>query len=325
MESGARLSDRRFDASLAQKIEREVSLLRPTRLTPELVAWGDGPDPAKFWIPEDLVPLWDTPEYAALTPEQKLRYNQYCALHKSESFIWLERYLIIVPLTRLLGDAACSPALRTLIESFIADERAHNASLRRLLVLARPDFYANRDYYFLVTSRKFRAVAALMTALPKLLSSWALFMGAVEESTITTSQCYRQAGDTVDRLFADVFMLHAQDEARHCKLDSVVAEWLVSSQTGWRKRVNARMLDLAFQTYFDPSWGFNTSIKQLVADFPELRASEKAMIRRAQEARAPSTARILVDGDIAPITARNVERFDMLRDAVDHLLARSRP
>ncbi|HLF58642.1 MAG TPA: diiron oxygenase [Alphaproteobacteria bacterium] len=310
-----------LDPSLAKRIEREVSLLRPTRLTPDQVTWGAGPSPDKFWVPENMVPLWGSPEYESLSDAQRLRYNQYYALQKSEYFIWLERYLVMAPLAKILAGGVPHGSLVKLLESFIADEEGHNASLQHLIVTARPDLYKNRVFYFVAPSPKFRLVTAAINLAPRTLSGWVLFAGAIEENTILTSQCYRQAGDKVDRLFAEVYMLHAQDEARHCKFDALLAEWLIADQTGWRKHVNAKVLELIFITYFDPSWGFDRPIQQLAADFPELRGRELAMIRRSQEAHAPATASILIDGAVAPLTSKNAERYDILAAAVRHLIS----
>jgi P-aminobenzoate N-oxygenase AurF len=308
-----------LDPDLAGRIERELSLLRPTRLTTGAMAWGDGPDPEKFWIPEDMAPLWGSPEYAGLTPAQRRRYNQYCALHKAESFIWLEHEFVIAPLTKILDAGVPGTAFRALIDSFVADERAHSAALGRLLELARPDIYKSKTYYFFVPSARFRLATALIAGLPRLLSGWVLFLAGIEESTITTSQCYRQAGEAVDRVFTDLHVLHAQDEARHCKLDALIAEWLISRQTGWKQRVNAKMLDFTFQSYFDPRWGYTVPVERLVSDFPELGAREDAMLARTQEAMTPSLVKFAAEGEAAPITASNAKKFDMLETAIEHL------
>lgn len=320
------MSGRIEDAALAQKIEREVTLLRPTRLTPGSVRWGGGPDHASLWIPEDLVPLWDTAEYAALAADQRRRYNQYYALQKTEQFVWFERFLLLEPLEALLksGDSI-SPALRTLLESFVADERQHNASLVHLLRLSRPDLYARGDFFFFTPPAAFRLIARIMALLPRLLSSWMLFVGTLEEQTITISQKYREKAETVDPLFAEVYMLHAQDEARHCKLDTILAECFVARQTGWRKRVNAFALGLAFQNYFGTDWGYEAPIERLVVDFPELTAQESMLVKRAGDSRSPEFAKILIDGELAPITAKNAERFEMLERAVHRLIPAARP
>ena len=103
-----------------------------------------------MWISEDLTPLGNMPAYEDLIEEQRLRYNQYYAIEMAEQFIWLERYCIIAPLQRLLRGEMPTPSLRTLLESFVADEKLHNASLRRLLVLACPDLYEKPPFYFFV-------------------------------------------------------------------------------------------------------------------------------------------------------------------------------
>lgn len=310
-----------LDSDLARRVEREHSLLRPTRLTIEAMDWGRGPDPGKFWIPEDMVPLWDSPEYAGLTAAQRRRYNQYCALHKAESFIWLEHEFVIAPLTRILAGTVPDSAFRALIESFVADERAHSAAIGRLLELARPDIYKSKTYYFFVPSARFALATKLIAGLPRLLSGWVLFLAGIEESTITTSQCYRQAGDTVDPVFTELHVLHAQDEARHCKLDALIAEWLISNQTGWKQRINARMLDFTFQSYFDPDWGYTVPVERLAADFPELAARKGAMLARTREAMTPSLVKFAAEGEAAPITASNAKKFDMLETAIEHVFA----
>ncbi len=84
------MADQALDTGFRERVEQAAARLKPTRLSPELVPWGDGPDPDRFWVPECLLPLWGTPAYDDLTDEQRLRYNQYYALELSEQFLWLE-------------------------------------------------------------------------------------------------------------------------------------------------------------------------------------------------------------------------------------------
>jgi hypothetical protein len=316
------VADQEISSELRRRIEREASDLKPTRLTLDTVSWGDGPDAGKLWIPDDLTPLRNMPAYEDLTEEQRLRYNQYYALEMTEQFIWLERYCIIPPLQRLLREAIPTPSLRTLLESFVADERHHNASLYRLLQLARPDLYEKSPFYFFVPPWKVRLVTGVMVRLPRLLSSWVLLIGTLEEQTVMISQVYRNSNTDVDPLFAEVYALHAQDEGRHCKLDSMNAEWLIAPQSGWAERVNGKFLDLAFQAYHDVGWGCDRPIRQLVADFADLRDREAAMIDQTMAARTGASAgRCFSDQALSPITARNVERYAMLDRAIRHLTA----
>ncbi len=308
-----------LETELRRRIEREASDLKPTRLTLDTVSWGDGPDAGKFWIPEDLVPLWSTPAYDDLTPEQRLRYNQYYALQMAEEFIWLERYLTIGSLTSLLRGEVPTPSLRTLLESFVTDEQHHNASLYRLLELARPDIYENSPFYFFVPPWQVGLIVGAMTRLPRLLSGWGLFTGALEEQTILISRRYRDGNKDIDPVFASVYILHAQDEARHCKLDSMIAEWLITGQHGWAKRINAKVLGIAFQAYYSIGWGLDRPIRRLVADFPDLRDREAGMIRQAMGARSATYTDSLLDRSTSPITSRNAERYEMLDRAVRRL------
>jgi len=308
-----------ISSELRGRIEREASDLKPTRLTPDAVSWGAGPDPGKVWISEDLTPLGNMPAYEDLTEEQRLRYNQYYAMEMAEQFIWLERYCIIAPLQRLLRGEMPTPSLRTLLESFVADERHHNASLYRLLQLARPDIYEKSPFYFFVPPWKVSFLTGVMVRLPRLLSSWVLLIGTLEEQTVTISQSYRNSNTDIDPLFAEIFALHAQDEGRHCKLDSMNAEWLINGQSGWAKRVNAKFLDLAFRAYHDVSWGCDRPIRQLVADFADLRDREAGMIEQTMAARSGAHIKRFMDGSCSPITARNAERYEMLDRAIRRL------
>ena len=313
------MADLAIGSELRRRIDREASVLKAPRLTPEAVSWGDGPDPSKFWIPESMVALSGTPAIEQLTDEERLRFNQYCALMLTEQFIWLEGRLIIPPLERLLRGTVPGPSLRILIESFVIDERAHSASLYRLLELARPEFYRTGALHFFAPPRKVRLLIALMARLPRLLSGWVLFSGVLEEHTIAISRCYKEAGAEVDPLFARVYGLHAIDEARHCKLDTLIAEWLIDRQDGWEKRVNEKLFSLAFHAYYDPDWGYDRLVGQLVADFPALGGAKAEIIRKTINARSQAAAELWFNQSVSPITLRNARNYKMLDRAIRRL------
>ena len=311
------MADQALDAGFRQRIEEAAARLRPTRLSPELVPWGDGPDPDRFWVPENLVPLLGTQAYEELTDEQRLRYNQYYALELAEQFIWLEERFTIAGYAALLRGPVPSPALRTLIESLIADEEEHSASFGRLLKLARPDIYDNGvPLRFFTPPRKLYLLSALTARLPRLLSGWVFLVGVLEEATLIISRIYKEAGEGTDPVFARVHLLHAQDEARHCVIDSLVAEWLVDGQHGWAKRANAKILDLMFQAYYDPAWGYDRPIERLVADFPDLHGREAEIIKQVSDARSGQIVEYWFDPAMSPVTSQNVKRFDMLDQAI---------
>ncbi len=310
------------DSNLWQRIEREAAALKPSRLAPDQVAWGDGPDIAKQWIPEDLTPLSGTEIYGDLTDEQKLRYNHYYALRLAEDFIWLETYAVIPPLEGLLKGDVPTPAFRTLLKSFIVDEENHKATVWQLLRRARHDLYPTNEFVFCKPPSSVVWMAATATRFPRLLASWALFAGTCEERTIPISRGYKEAGDSVDPLFANVFTLHALDEARHCKLDSQIAEWLIAPQRRLPKWVNGTVLGLLSQAYLDPGWGSDTPIRYLVADFPVLDDREAEMIEATERARSGHYLQHLLDRSLHPLTVRNVERYPMLDRAIRRVAGR---
>lgn len=304
------------EPDLVQKIERAATGLQPPRLCLDNVPWGNGPDPGKFWIPESLAPLAGTGAYEDLTDAQRLRYNHYYALQMAEEFMWLERFMVIGPLRGLLRGTMPAPSMRTIIESFITDEQSHTACLDRLVRAARPDLYRARAFRFFAPPRAIRVFAAMAARMPRFLSAWALLVGALEEQTITISRTYKASGDGVDPIFATVYTLHAQDESRHCRQDSLIADWLVVNLDGLARRLNATILEHLFAAYCDVNWGYDNPVRQLAADFPDLKARATVLIEAAMANRGETYARGMLDRSVSPITSRNAERYPMLEQAL---------
>ncbi len=307
------------ESELRRKIDQAASGLKPTRLTPENVSWGTGPDHGKLWIPENLAPLAGTPAYARLTDEQRLRYNQYYALQMAEQFAWLERYMIIGPLRGLLRGALPTPSMRAIIDSFITDEHGHTASLLKLARMARPDLYGSREFRFFMPPPLVRFYAALAARLPRLLCGWVLLVGVLEELTILISRTYKESNDGIDPLFATIYTLHAQDEARHCRQDSLIADWLLVDQGAMAKGINASTLRLAFTAYYDAGWGYDQPVRQVAADFSDVGAWETELLEEAKTSCSAAFNGRLTDRTMLPITSRNAERYDMLGDVIRYL------
>ena len=231
-----------LDDKPLRRIEREAAALKPSRLSPDRVPWDRGPDAGKLWVPQNQTPLPETSLYASLTEEQRLRYNQYFALELSEEFIWLETYALVPHVKRLLKGQVPTPAFRVLLESFVVDEQNHTAAVWKLLRMARPDLYPKNDFFFFKPPPSVVGMVTITGWLPRLLSGGSLLAGLLEEKTINISHRYQEANDDVDPLFATVFTLHALDEARHCKIDSLITEWLIPPQRKLWKWINGKVL-----------------------------------------------------------------------------------
>ncbi len=309
-------------ASLLERIHVEAARLKASRLSPAALAEGERPDPYLPWIPDTLVPLWGTASYTHLSDDQRLRYNHYYALQMVEQFIWIENALALQPMRVLLAGTR-EPGLVRIIQSFVADEKDHSTVLWELAGRARPDLYRGQHHVLFRPPAKVRALALLMGRLPVMLSGWTLFLNVLEEHTLALNREYKQAGNTVDSLFARIHFLHAQDEARHCNLDSLLGAWLVEGQTGWCQRLNARALEYLMVFYYDVDWGWAQSLKQLVKDFPELRGRFPELLREASLSRGPEYLEHLFDSKTVPITTRNRSRHAMLDQAVGRVLRRA--
>ena len=265
------------------EIEREAATLRPPGFTPDLVPWGAGPDFHKFWIPEKMAPLAGSRVYGDLGEEQKLRYNQYCALQTIEKLIWIESYGITPTLVSLLTGDLPTPALRELLQSLLIDELNHTAAGWRLLRLAREDLYRKNKLFFFRPPPSVVRLATRVSRMPRLLSGWVFFYGSLEERL--PSLC-RESGNGIDPLFATVFALHTADEARHKRINALIAKWLVEPQgklAGW---INGRVMNRLSKAYRDTGWGGDGPILQLIKDFPELAQRKTQLIEETHRGRA---------------------------------------
>lgn len=293
--------------------------LKPPRCVPAALAGSARPDPRLLWMPEQLAPLYGTPSYGRLSPGERRTYNQYCAMHMAEQFIWLERFFILAPIVKLLERGRIPDRYLAILRSLVADEENHNTVFWNLLELARPDLYAKPGFRSFRVPARVAWAARLAEQCPRLLSSWVLLANYFEERSILVYREYDRAGSEVDGVFARVHALHAQDEARHCNLERLTAEWLLEGQGKAASQLNAWFLADTLRTYHDPSWGFDTAVRALVRDHPALEGSLPAFLDDAVRAHGPEYRRRLFDRGMAPITDRNRARFPILDSAIRRL------
>jgi hypothetical protein len=312
------IRDRSLDESSAA-VNAAVRAIKPARCVPAILEESARPDPGLFWIPEAVTSLCGTPGYDRLSADQRLAYNHYCAALMVEQFIWIETFFLVAPVATLLRRGGVPDAYLPVLRSFLADEENHNAVFWKLLGRARPDLYGEPGY------RLFRVPAALAFTVrlaerfPRLLSSWVLFGNFFEERSIALYRAYEKAGDRMDPLFCRVHALHAQDEARHCNVDRLVAEWLLAGQGKAASRVNGWFLGQTMRMYHDPRWGFDAPVRALVRDYPDLGGDLQMLLRDAVTARGADYLGNLFDRAVVPITDRNRRRFPILDSAIRSL------
>jgi P-aminobenzoate N-oxygenase AurF len=261
---------------------RERFLLRPAKLTSALVDTGSNPDVSRPWVPEILLPLYGAPSFAALSNGQRLCYNQAYARQLVEEFIWLERYMILAPVQRLSTRSGVDSDVSFVLSSFASDERNHVAGFSRLRELAIRVSNPATSRPLFNPPRLVRALARLASQFPTAFAFWTTVIQAFEEYAVKIGQTYKRDRN-VDRLFKDVFVAHAQDEARHCRYDDLLTDWLRPS--GATSSFHTRVADLFQSRYRSLGWGIDGPIRELVQVHPDLAGNVHVMIAEAKATR----------------------------------------
>jgi hypothetical protein len=261
---------------------RERSLLRPAKLTPALVEAAPALDVSRPWVPERLLPLYGTRSLAALSDAQRLRYNQAYARQLLEEFIWLERYLILAPVARLSQGPGLDPDVALVLRSFTSDESHHVASFSKLRELAIKASGLKVSTSLFNPPRSVRAFAGLAARLPSKFAFWTTVIQAFEDYAVKVGQTYKR-DRKVDTAFQDVFVAHAQDEARHCRYDRLLTAWLRPS--GPMNSFHERVADIFQSRYRSISWGLDGPIRELAEIHPDVAGKVNDMIADAKATR----------------------------------------
>jgi hypothetical protein len=247
-----------------------------------LIEAAPAPDLSRPWVPEGLLPLSGGRSLAELNDAQRLRYNHAYARQLLDEFIWLERCLILAPLTRLSGKAGLPPDVSLVLRSFTFDESHHVASFSRLRELAIEGDGPIVSTALFNPPRFVRALAALGGRFPVTFAFWTTVIEVFEEHAVKIGQAYKR-DQNVDPLFQDVFVAHAQDEARHCRLDRLLNAWL--RPAGPLNSFNERVAVSFLSRYRSTSWGLDGPIRELADVHPDVAGKVNDMIAEAEALR----------------------------------------
>jgi hypothetical protein len=236
-----------------------------------------------------LLPLYGTGSLAALSDAQRLRYNQAYARQLLEEFIWLERYLILAPVARLSQRSGLDPDVVLVLRSFISDEGNHIAGFSKLKELAIKASGPKVSSSLFNPPRSVRALAGLAARFPFKFAFWTTVIQALEDYAVKVGQTYKR-DRTVDTAFQDVFVAHAQDEARHCRYDRLLTAWLRPG--GRMNSLHQRMADVFQSRYRSISWGLDGPIRELAEVHPDVAGKVNVMIADAEAIRRSSMPHI---------------------------------
>jgi P-aminobenzoate N-oxygenase AurF len=262
---------------------REAALLRPAKLTVAL--FGEAPtlDVARPWVPDRLLPLYGGRGFESLTGVQRLCYNHAYARQILAEFTWAERYMIVAPLETICRTRRHDPDRSAVLHSFLSDERHHLESFFRIQEMAtaadsRPAKVVLRP------PQPIRAMVAIAARFPVKVSFWAAATEAFEQYTIKLGQSFHR-DETVDPLFREIFVAHARDEARHCRLDTLIEGWLRVEGGAFWNAVNRRLLSAFDTAYRSVDWGLDGPLRDLAERHPEISAKIPHLLAEAKALR----------------------------------------
>lgn len=262
---------------------KEASLLRPAKLTRALFAHSPTPDVTRSWVPEQLLPLYGGQGFERLTAPQRLRYNHAYARQLIAEFIWAESFVIVAPLKQICRTHKLDSDRSAVLQSFISDERHHIESFLHLGDLAAAaDQPASKSVFR--PPRALRALVAVAARFPVQLSFWAAATEAFEQYTIKLGQSFHR-DEGVDPLFREVFVTHARDEARHCRLDILIRSWLQAESSAAWNAVNGKLLSTFHAAYRSVDWGLDGPLRDLARNHPETAGKVPALLAEAKALR----------------------------------------
>ncbi len=264
---------------------REAALLRPAKLTTAVFTDAPPLDVTRPWVPDRLLPLYGGEGFERLTAPQRLCYNHAYARQILAEFIWAERFVIVAPLERICRSRSLDADQSAVLQSFMSDERHHLESFSRMSELTAA---ADPPAVPVVLKPPYviGAMLAMAARFPVQLSFWVSATEAFEQYTIKLGKSFNR-DESVDRLFREVFVAHARDEARHCRLDTLIGGWLRSESARWQA-VNTRLLSAFDASYRSVDWGLDGPLHELARRHPETADKIPSLLAEAKALRRAS-------------------------------------
>jgi hypothetical protein len=262
------------------------------------------------FLPDALTPLFHTPSHAALTAEQRLRYNQLHGLYVNEQILFFEESLAEPVLGGLLRLPLPDGVDRAL-HRFRDDEAAHSLMFRELNRQLAPELYARSDFRFIPASRGARRVLGAIGRHPRWFPLLLWLMLMLEERSLHYGREIVRAAATLEPRVVETQTRHLRDEAHHVRWDQEVLDWLWPRTERPLRRLNAALFTWLVGEFFSvPRRGAVAVIDELARQCPELEARRPGL---AGEVRAlagrPVFHASLYSRGIAPQTFRRFDRW----------------
>lgn len=280
------------------------------------------PDRSKLWAPPSFGNLSYLKSFALLTKEQQHRYNQLYSLSLLEHFIWFEE-LLLCPLVRNILKEEKDPVWKKAFEIFIEDEERHSEMFWRLLQLAEPKMYPERQFKFFGLKPFEVKTLNFMIAHPKKILIWIWLGIFFEERTLDYSKRFvdiqLKSPGLVDPNFVLAHRLHLIDEARHFQLDVHLVERFYKPAHWIYKKFASVLYYRMMAAYTSPRRAAIKRLRMIQEEFPDLQ--EETVQKILEEVPSlGSNAQFLKMGfgkQAVPRSRELIGQFEELRPVLD--------
>lgn len=228
-------------------------------------------DYSKFFIPEEMTPLFFTAVYRDLSRDQKLRFNQLYTSSFHEQFMNLEKVLVSHLIPALIARFADDPLVEPL-HVFRDEEIEHTRMFHELHTRCEPHLYRNREFFFVRMPSWMQVVLGFVSSRPALFPFCIWLTIVEEERTIYYSKRILRRADELEPAVVDIHRRHIADEVGHVRWDEELLDRLWPERSLLFRSVNARLFAFVLCEYFNmPKRAGARVIEQWMSECPELR------------------------------------------------------
>ncbi|MGH7845673.1 MAG: diiron oxygenase [Candidatus Binatia bacterium] len=195
-------------------------------------------DGTRYFVPETFTPLFYTPLYAELTPEQRRRYNQLHGCYCNEQIMFFEKLVAERVLSGLLR-TRLDPPLRARLYVFLEEERRHTRMFHELNRLCLPHWYEQKEFHFVITPSGLDAVLAWASRHPWFFPLFVWLMMLQEERAVFFGHETLRRKEELEPHFVAVQRAHLADEIEHVQWDQDILALIWSKATPRARHLSA--------------------------------------------------------------------------------------
>jgi|SRR6266850_1926410 len=230
-----------------------------------------GIDFSRWFMPEELTPLYYTPVYKGFSELQRLRYNQLNALYFNEQIMFFEKALA----RNVLGYFLTKPLpeeLQSGLRQFITEEERHSAMFLRLNRQCAPEIYARNDFYFIQVWPMAGGILNAISKQPEWFPFLLWLMHLQEERATFFGRVFLKCADSLEAHFVAAQRKHLSDEIGHVRWDEALLDEVWPKTRPVLRRFNVKLFGWMINEYFStPKRSALRVVAALIEEFPPLR------------------------------------------------------